>query len=122
MIWEFYQMQQIGKAQASAENSARRSESVVSNIDRLNARLDKLTLINMAMWSLLQEVSDLTEEDLTERIKQIDLSDGSLDGKVRAKAQRCPQCNRVMSSRHSRCLYCGYEGQGDFGAFGEALD
>lgn len=119
MIWEIHQ---TARTQASLENSARRSESVVSNIDHLNARLDKLTLINMAIWSLLQEVSDLTEDDLEERIKQIDLSDGSLDGKVRAKAQQCPQCNRVMSNRHSRCLYCGYEGKGDYGAFGEVLD
>ena len=122
MLWELYQMQQIGQAQTTAENSARRSESVVGNVDHLQARLDKLTLINMAMWSLLQEVSDLTEEDLIERVKQIDLSDGAMDGKVRAKAQKCPQCERVMSSRHSRCLYCGYEKQGEFGAFGEVLD
>ncbi len=121
MIWEINQMQ-IAEAQAQTERSARQSSYVTNNISALQARLDKLTLINMAMWSLLQEVSDLTEDDLLERIKQIDLSDGSMDGKVRAKVQKCPQCERVMSNRHARCLYCGYEGHGDFGAFSEVLD
>lgn len=121
MLWEFYQMRQIGEAQSAAASGAQAASDAKAGMQGIQARLDKLTLINMAMWSLLQEVSDLTEEDLIERIKQIDLSDGQLDGKVRSKAQQCPQCNRVMSSKHSRCLYCGYEGHGDFGAFGEVL-
>ncbi|MDP7637385.1 MAG: hypothetical protein QF577_07540, partial [Phycisphaerae bacterium] len=69
-----------------------------------------LTLICMALWSLLRERTDLAEDDLMERVKQIDLSDGRSDGKVRRKPiVRCPRCNRVMSQKHSRCLYCGAE-------------
>ena len=55
----------------------------------------------------LVKIGALSEEVLLERIRQIDLMDGQLDGKVSTKVKRCTRCNRVMSRRHGRCLYCG---------------
>lgn len=75
----------------------------------LEERLDKLTLISMALWSLLKERTELSEEDLVQRVKEIDLADGVQDGKFKNKINRCPKCNRVMSPRHRKCLYCGSE-------------
>jgi ribosomal protein S27AE len=36
------------------------------------------------------------------------LADGVEDGKITRMIQQCPRCQRVMSPRHKRCLYCGY--------------
>ncbi|MHB9130901.1 MAG: hypothetical protein ACYDBB_07395 [Armatimonadota bacterium] len=74
----------------------------------LQAQVDKLTLVNMALWSLLKEKAGLTNEQLRRRIEQIDLADGQLDGRVRTEAKICPQCRRVISARHHRCLYCDF--------------
>ena len=69
-----------------AESEARRAQSKAQRAEHeaqgVEARLDKLTLICMALWSFVSETLQLTEEDLMER---------------------------VMSSRHSKCLYCGAE-------------
>lgn len=73
----------------------------------LEDRLDKLALICMAMWSLMRQTTQLTEEDLMQRVKEIDLLDGQADGRITPQVARCPACNRVMSPRHTRCLYCG---------------
>ncbi len=85
---------------------ARRAERRMHDVEQ---RLEKLTLITMAMWSLLQQETNLTEEDLMERVRQIDLMDGRSDGRITPQIARCSQCNRVMNPRHSRCLYCGQE-------------
>jgi hypothetical protein len=76
---------------------------------RLEDRLERLALICMGMWSLLQSTTDLTEEDLVERVREIDLMDGVVDGKITHQVCRCGRCDRPMSSRHTRCIYCGSE-------------
>jgi len=96
---------------ARTDMSARAAESHAREAQRdamfIEKRLDKLTLICMALWSLLSEKVQLSEEDLMERVKTIDLMDGEADGKLKRQVAKCSQCGRVMSPRHSRCLYCG---------------
>ena len=75
----------------------------------LAGRFDRLVLISMAMWSFLSEKTGVTEEQLMERVKQIDLMDGVPDGKLRATIAKCAQCGRIMAPRHTRCIYCGAE-------------
>lgn len=75
-------------------------------------RLDKLVLVNMAMWSLLQERAGVTEEQLIKKMEEIDLQDGVADGKVTHDNQNCGNCGRTISQRHRRCLFCG---SGDLG-------
>ena len=95
------------KEQAKREQErARSAKAIVSELER---RLDKLTLICMALWSMLSEKTDFIEEDLLERVRKIDLLDGAEDGKLQRQVAQCPQCNRVMSARHTKCLYCGAE-------------
>jgi hypothetical protein len=76
-------------------------------IEHLEERLDRLALINMAMWSLIRQHTQLTEEDLIERVQEIDLLDGKADSRVSRQVGRCPACKRVMAQRHTKCLYCG---------------
>ncbi|MFH1741580.1 MAG: hypothetical protein ABIH23_21445 [bacterium] len=118
LFWELCQTSHITGAGRKATQASEQVAYVSSHVHELEARIDKLTLISMALWSLLQQVSDLTEEDLIERVKEIDLSDGVLDGKVRQPAVKCPQCNRTMSQKHRRCLYCGYDQSEQADAFG----
>jgi hypothetical protein len=75
----------------------------------LEDRLERLSLICMAVWSLLQSVTELTEEDLLQRVREIDLLDGAVDGKITRQVFRCRKCDRPVSSRHTRCIYCGSE-------------
>ena len=98
---------------ASAAGDAARARSAAGSAKRdvsyLEDRLERLSLVCMAMWSLLQDKTKLSEEDLLERVKMIDLMDGVEDGKATRGAQKCHACNRVMSARHRKCLYCGAE-------------
>jgi len=80
-----------------------------ATLEDLQERVDTLILINMAMWSLLRDKNGLNEEDLMTKVREIDLMDGVEDGKVTKHVAKCTQCERVMSPRHKRCVYCGAE-------------
>lgn len=109
MIDDFMWGYNSGSYTGGSGQSTPRNDASAEEIHQLNERLDKLTLINMAMWTLIQEVTKLTDVDLLERIKQIDLMDGKEDGKITRQVAKCSSCHRVMNQRHEHCLYCGHE-------------
>lgn len=73
----------------------------------LRAQIERLSLLNQAMWELLRERLHLTDADLEQLAEQIDMRDGIQDGKITPVAVRCPSCSRVCNARHAKCMYCG---------------
>lgn len=95
-------------AQSAVEAKAVAREAKEASWD-VTSRLEKLTLLCRAMWTLLQERTGVTEEDLARRATEIDLLDGKADGKVSVRASMCTSCNRTVAPRHLKCIYCGTE-------------
>jgi hypothetical protein len=89
---------------ARAEGKARR---VGTDVAELEARLDRTLLACEAMWTILRDKLGVTDEQLIERINDVDLSDGQLDGKVRKTPGSCPSCGRTISRKFPKCMYCG---------------
>lgn len=73
------------------------------------SRLNRLTLVCAAMWELLQEKTGCTPEELADRVRQIDLRDGKLDGKIDRTIRACPACGRTVTMTAVKCMYCGAE-------------
>ena len=69
-LWGLAHINAANRAAVSAAGSARRGESKAAkaewDVRTLTDRLDKLSLICLAMWELIREKTDLTEEDLVE--------------------------------------------------------
>ncbi len=99
-------MRNASSEASGAKTQARRAEDRSRDLE---GRLEKLSLVCAAMWELFREKTGLTEEDLMSCVRQIDLADGRADGKVAKTVSRCAKCDRVMSARHTRCIYCGAE-------------
>lgn len=76
-------------------------------VDSLEVRLDRALLACEALWSLVRERLNVTEVELVQRINDLDLTDGRLDGKVRKTAVSCPSCGRTIARRFPKCMYCG---------------
>ena len=72
-------------------------------------RLDKALLAVEALVELLAEHEIMSREDIMDRMETIDLRDGKLDGKVTAEVVNCVACNRPISPKLTKCLYCGAE-------------
>lgn len=77
-----------------------------SQNDDLERRLDFLCMANMAMWEIIKENTSLTEEHLIEKMQDLDIADGSMDGKIERPLRRCSKCERVLPKRIQICQYC----------------
>ncbi len=72
----------------------------------LRAAVDRLALVNQASWELLRERTNLSDADLEKRVREVDLRDGRLDGRLGKVMNACDQCGRPNRSDRARCLYC----------------
>jgi hypothetical protein len=76
-------------------NDARR------DIEHLKETMEKQAVLMRALFTLVSERIGLTETDLLERFRELELE------KSAAPATRCWQCGRTINLRHQKCYYCG---------------
>ncbi|MAG94697.1 MAG: hypothetical protein CMJ48_13270 [Planctomycetaceae bacterium] len=108
LFYDLYQNAQISSARSTAGRAESKAQSASDEIRDLNARVDKLCLLSQAMWESLRDRTKMTDEDILERVHEIDARDGVVDGKMGSPGRRCPTCDRALSAKHGKCLYCGY--------------
>lgn len=84
-----------------------------NEVKLLQHQVERLSLLNQAMWELLRERGGMTDADLERKAQEVDMRDGVEDGKITATPVKCPQCNRISNSKHAQCMYCGLEFQKD---------
>ncbi|MCL1910125.1 MAG: hypothetical protein FWG05_04220 [Kiritimatiellaeota bacterium] len=84
-----------------AEEARQQNEAVALDVERL-------FMITEALWTIIKTQNNLTDENLTEIINDIDARSGKVDGR-RKKEMRpdCPQCGRKMIGKNTTCLWCG---------------
>lgn len=107
MIWEAYQQTKIVGAERTAERAISKADRYAADIANVQRQVARLTLACQAMWELLRDRSDLTEEDIEAKINEIDARDGQVDGKIGIVLAECPSCGRPTNSRRDSCLMCG---------------
>ena len=109
VFWELKQEGKISGAKADASVATHQAKNARNAVFDLENKIDKLSLICQAMWSLIKDKTDLTEEDLVKRVIDIDLKDGKLDGKYSNPIVKCKKCDAAISHRFKKCLFCGEE-------------
>ncbi len=106
-LWDMAQDKRIGDVSSKASTARTQAQTAQEQAEQLESRLEALQLASAAMWSLLRDRLGVTEAELIERMRQIDLLDGKADGKMSARVLECAACKRTMSTRFRRCVYCG---------------
>lgn len=106
LFWELHQNARISSASLEAGEASRSASQAKNELADIRRDLDRLSLACQAMWELLRESTSHTDEEIWAKIEEIDLRDGKQDGKISKQILICPACNRKVSSRHRRCLYC----------------
>ena len=91
----------MAASEASAMSTRQRNDAF-----ELHDRIDRLTLVVGAMWSLLEE-HGYTGDDLIARMQELDAGDGSVDGKISASAVPCVQCGAMVAMGQANCQFCG---------------
>lgn len=107
LFWEIRQQQQLSSAETTAGRAQTKANELAARFGLMEARANKALLICEALWTILREKFKMTDEELLNRVKAIDLSDGKLDGQVRRRAMDCPKCGRTTTNRSPQCMYCG---------------
>jgi hypothetical protein len=107
IFWQSYRASSAADSAIDAQDARRSAQDTLLRTRQLEARCDRALLVCEALWTLLRDKMGVKEEELIDRVNQVDLSDGKLDGKVRRPAVDCPKCRRKVARRFSRCVYCG---------------
>lgn len=80
--------------------------SSTGELHDVNERVDRLILVVDAMWSLLKD-SGWTDEQLAERLRQLDIADGIEDGRRTLKPVPCGGCGAMVEAGRASCAFCG---------------
>ena len=107
-FWQSKLIEQVSGEGAGLEGPAGGGAggSDSADVRHLEARVERLALACEALWNILQKKLDLSEEELRAHMADLDLADGTADGRVRRPPNVCPKCSRPNSRRHQYCLYC----------------
>jgi hypothetical protein len=91
-----------------APRAAPRTREPSGEVEELKADVERLLLITEALWKIVQEKHGLEDKELLKQITLLDLADGKLDArKQRTPPKLCPKCQRALSKRRPKCMFCG---------------
>ena len=109
-LWDVFQHYQIKEARQATRDlhDQQRTErdAQASELRRMEAKIDGLALVTQALVELLQ-AQGVSEQAIADKVREIDLRDGQLDGRLGRKAQACSHCGRTVHPRQRACMYCG---------------
>jgi hypothetical protein len=98
--------QQGAQSARLASTAANASGSNIRDLLEVHDRVDRLILVVDAMWSLLEDAG-YTDEQLRSRIQEIDLADGTEDGKRTELVSQCVGCDAKVAPGLASCQFCG---------------
>ena len=75
-------------------------------LSSIDDRIDRLSMLCEAMWELLSEETDLTEEDLKKRFAEVDERDGRKNFRRQRVAHDC-ECGAKVPPVRLTCQFCG---------------
>ena len=113
-LWEGLQSSSIAQANWNADDAkhlATRAENETTRFEHRLTQLEKqnerLSLAIMALAEILSAQPSITNDLIEAKMREIDLRDGKLDGKLQRPAKLCGSCQRTSNAHRTACLYCG---------------
>jgi hypothetical protein len=96
------------RAGMAADRAATEATQTRSQVESIQMDVERLLMITEALWTMLKDEHGYTDDQLIQKVQEIDLRDGRLDGKVaKQPPSKCPQCGRAVSARRPMCIFCG---------------
>ncbi len=109
IFMDMHQYRKIAQAQAEAAQAGYKAEAIDHRLNELERRVDRLALACQALWEIIKEKNGITEEQIFERMEEIDLRNGKSDGKVGSQILKCQKCGRNINTQRPVCVYCGHK-------------
>ncbi len=103
-IFQQLDLYRIRSNQIETRSKLRKGEN---EVDALRDQIDKMALINQALYDLLKKHVGITDEELRRKVRELDVSDGVEDGRLRSEPLECPKCGAVVTAGALKCYSCG---------------
>ena len=107
MFWHLYAANDSSRASAAADRAATKATTANLRLQQLERRVEALALACQSLWEIASAELNVTEQQLLEKMQEVDLRDGKADGRMSAHAHQCSECGRNSNSQRTTCLYCG---------------
>jgi hypothetical protein len=111
-LWDLHQQNRLRELDDDTSRAREAARDGTRVAEELKVRIDRLELICAALGSLLQEHAGVTSAAIEQRVRELDLQDGKLDGKMSSTTKTCLKCGRAMSGTRGWCMYCGVPDDG----------
>jgi len=112
VLWDLYQQAQIRQLQrrdAMADTvDAYRQAAAHVQAEALEDRLEHLTVVCEALWSLLHERLGLSDEQLVAAVTAL-LEERAAVERTAVAPERCPSCDAALNRDLDHCQFCGYK-------------
>ena len=78
-----------------------------TTVEGLAQRFERLSMVCQALWEILRDRHGMSEDELKMKVLEVDLRDGTTDGKMATEVLICPACGNKTNSKRSVCIICG---------------
>ncbi|MCW5947678.1 MAG: hypothetical protein KIT74_11690 [Fimbriimonadales bacterium] len=93
----------------SRKTNRPQQEMTSSEFQLLEEKVEALRLGCAALWSLLSDKHGFNDQDLIDRIVEIDAADGKVDGRISVQST-CTSCGqKILLKSRAICVWCGAE-------------
>lgn len=113
-ILDLYQQNRLSSAATEAKLARDEAQDARLDASRLRVQVadlqrkaDALTIACQALWEIVRDGLGASEQQLLDKMQEIDLRDGQEDGRTTNSLQNCPHCTRGSNANRRNCLYCG---------------
>ena len=106
-MWDIFQEMRLNDHRAMIADNHASLKEASGDLGDLTLLVRKMALVNQALFELLKERTGISDEDLRRKIREVDLRDGSEDGKLNARSLRCPKCGGTVTAGSLSCKTCG---------------
>lgn len=109
ILIDLYQQGRIQQAATAAGQAMTLAERNETYLTSLQHKYDKLTLVSQVLMELVQSRLSISDSEILAKLEEIDMRDGTCDGRIGQQAVVCDNCKRRSNSRRTNCIYCGYD-------------
>jgi len=95
------------EARKEANRANERAKVVGRHLRELEERVHRMALASQALWELLREETGLTDEQVRDRVAELQERRRTVDGRFAEPAVECARCSRPTRRSRGACLYCG---------------
>ncbi len=106
-MWDIWQETRLNDVSRRQRENVFRTKDVDAQVLELNRQVQKMALVNQALFELLKEKVGISDEELRRKVREVDLRDGVQDGDLKAKPLKCPKCGSTVTAGALSCMGCG---------------